>query len=239
MPKISSRSRGLFFRHRAHINFNSHLCREERPKPKSDSTVPPVPRGATEGPHVHQMNNGHRQDTMINHHNDWNHKKTMNLGVSLAEDISEAKIKKYVEKRNHFIALSISFHGRAQQWQQRPRTSSKTGKEAVSVYKHNITKGKNKVAHFMDEGLKIQDMQYKLKQLIHDSKAHELVSTQKEIQKRTVKTQVRIEAWRKTQILLMLRIGNKAAAQSVNELSVHDEKLFLPSTFLPRLTGGP
>lgn len=29
------------------------------------------------GPHVRQMNNGHRQDTMINHHGDWNHKKTM------------------------------------------------------------------------------------------------------------------------------------------------------------------
>ncbi|KAJ7113877.1 hypothetical protein C8R44DRAFT_630668 [Mycena epipterygia] len=211
------------------------------------------------GPHVRQMNNGHRQDTMINHHNDWNHKKTMNLGVSLAEDISEAKIK-YVEKRNHFIALSISFHDRVQQWQKMPRTSSKTGKEAVSVYKHNITKGKvvhtvpsqlaiyqkmlsdesafsstmvpkNKVAQFMDEGLKIQDMQYKLKQLIHDSKEHDLVSTQKEIRKRTLKTQVRIEAWRKMQIVLMPRIGDKVAAQSMNGLSVHDEKLFLPSDF--------
>ncbi|KAJ7844019.1 hypothetical protein B0H14DRAFT_2248006, partial [Mycena olivaceomarginata] len=31
------------------------------------------------GPHVRQMNNGHRQDTMINHHGDWNHKKTMDI----------------------------------------------------------------------------------------------------------------------------------------------------------------
>ena len=28
------------------------------------------------GPHVRQMNNGHRQDTLINHHGDWNWKKT-------------------------------------------------------------------------------------------------------------------------------------------------------------------
>lgn len=33
------------------------------------------------GPHVRQMNLGHRQDTIINHHGDWNHKKTMKMGV--------------------------------------------------------------------------------------------------------------------------------------------------------------
>ncbi|KAJ7872006.1 hypothetical protein B0H14DRAFT_2344918 [Mycena olivaceomarginata] len=32
------------------------------------------------GPHVRQMNNGHRQDTMINHHGDWNYKKTAQIG---------------------------------------------------------------------------------------------------------------------------------------------------------------
>ncbi|KAJ6563164.1 hypothetical protein B0H10DRAFT_1966261 [Mycena sp. CBHHK59/15] len=52
------------------------------------------------GPHVRQMNNGHRQDTMIHHHGDWNHKKMMNM-----EDIREAKTK-YVQKRNHFIQCS-------------------------------------------------------------------------------------------------------------------------------------
>ncbi|KAJ7807726.1 hypothetical protein B0H13DRAFT_1669073 [Mycena leptocephala] len=32
------------------------------------------------GPHVRQMNLGHRQDTMNNHHGDWNYKKTMKIG---------------------------------------------------------------------------------------------------------------------------------------------------------------
>jgi hypothetical protein len=35
------------------------------------------------GPIVRQMNNGHRQDTLIYNHGDWNHKKTMKLGKSL------------------------------------------------------------------------------------------------------------------------------------------------------------
>ncbi|KAJ7138606.1 hypothetical protein C8R46DRAFT_1321618, partial [Mycena filopes] len=91
------------------------------------------------GPHVRQMNNGHRQDTMINHHGDWNHKKTMNLPASLAEDIADAK-QKYIEKRNHFIGLSVSFSDRVQKWNKMPRTSTRQGKEAVSVYKHSTTK---------------------------------------------------------------------------------------------------
>ncbi|KAJ7933210.1 hypothetical protein B0H13DRAFT_1592433, partial [Mycena leptocephala] len=32
------------------------------------------------GSHVRQMNNGHRQDTMIKHHGDWNAKKTASIG---------------------------------------------------------------------------------------------------------------------------------------------------------------
>ncbi|KAJ7256377.1 hypothetical protein C8J57DRAFT_1235751 [Mycena rebaudengoi] len=50
-------------------------------------------------------------DTIINHHGDWNHKKTMKIASDLAEDLQTAK-KKYLEKRNHYIGLSISFKDR-------------------------------------------------------------------------------------------------------------------------------
>ena len=33
------------------------------------------------GPQTRQMNRGHRQDTLIDHHNDWNWKKTASLGI--------------------------------------------------------------------------------------------------------------------------------------------------------------
>ncbi|KAJ7937543.1 hypothetical protein B0H13DRAFT_1852515 [Mycena leptocephala] len=62
---------------------------------------------------------------MINHHGDWNYKKTMKI------DIQEAK-RKYVEKRNHFIGLSISFKDRVTEWQNMPRKTYKEGKEALS-----------------------------------------------------------------------------------------------------------
>jgi hypothetical protein len=33
------------------------------------------------GPQTRQMNRGHRQDTLIDHHNDWNWKKIVSLGA--------------------------------------------------------------------------------------------------------------------------------------------------------------
>ncbi|KAK7007228.1 hypothetical protein R3P38DRAFT_2793085 [Favolaschia claudopus] len=92
------------------------------------------------GPHTRQMNLGHRQDTLIAHHGDWNHTKTSKIVFDLAEDIEDAKTK-YTENRNHFIALSISYSENVSQWQGLSRTPSKLGKEAVSVYKHDTTKG--------------------------------------------------------------------------------------------------
>ncbi|KAJ6470132.1 hypothetical protein C8R47DRAFT_1222765 [Mycena vitilis] len=206
------------------------------------------------GPHVRQMNNGHRQDTMINHHGDWNYKKTMHIAAVLADEIQEAK-KKYIEKRNHFIGLSASFSDRVGQWRKMPRTSSKIGKEAVSVYKHKTTKvpsqqaiyqkmltdnnsfastlvPKSKIARFLDEALKIQDIQRKLHRLAQDTEEHDLVSRKKEITLRTSKLQVRMDAWRKTQKELMPRVGDKVAAQALTAPKLQAERLFLPSDFV-------
>ncbi|KAJ7933186.1 hypothetical protein B0H13DRAFT_2511652 [Mycena leptocephala] len=125
------------------------------------------------GPHVRQMNNGHRQDTMIIHHVDWNHKKTMKIAVTLANA-------RYAEKRDHFIGLSISFRDRLNKWKVMDRTPSKNGKEATSVYKHRTSKvpsqtaiyqamlaqddnfqstmiPRNKLARLLNDALKIQD----------------------------------------------------------------------------------
>jgi hypothetical protein len=38
------------------------------------------PTGNKVGDHVRQMNNGHRQDTVIDHHTDWNWKKITKMG---------------------------------------------------------------------------------------------------------------------------------------------------------------
>ncbi|KAJ6482251.1 hypothetical protein DFH09DRAFT_1462551, partial [Mycena vulgaris] len=208
------------------------------------------------GPHVRQMNLGHRQDTMINHHGDWNYKKTMKIAGDLAEDILEAK-RKYIEKRNHFIGLSVSFRDRVSQWQKMPRTTYKEGKEAVSVYKHSTTKvpsqlaiyqrmlaeddnfastlvPKNKIARFLDRGLKIQESQRKLIHLIRDTKEHELQSRTKEISSRTTKIRAQISEFRQDQKHFMHKVGDKVAAQSTAAPAIQDERLYLPSDLTER-----
>ncbi|KAJ7889101.1 hypothetical protein B0H14DRAFT_3127089 [Mycena olivaceomarginata] len=109
------------------------------------------------GPHVRQLNLGHRQDTIINHHGDWNYKKTMKIvwqcehRSSVNRGVGAAK-KKYLEKRNHYIALSISFKDRVAQWQKMPRTTYKEGKEADDNFASTPVP-KSKIAEFLDHHL--------------------------------------------------------------------------------------
>ncbi|KAJ7852712.1 hypothetical protein B0H13DRAFT_1904487 [Mycena leptocephala] len=141
------------------------------------------------GPHVRQMNLGHRQDTMINHHGDWNHKKTMKI-----------------EKRNHYIGLSISFKDQVAEWQKTPRKTYKQGKEAVSVYKHKQD------CQVLGPGLKIEDHQHGGKKL-----------------RAAPKVRDQIAAFRRDQKHLMAKVGDKVAAQTALGPAIEDEKLFLPS----------
>ncbi|KAJ7256582.1 hypothetical protein C8J57DRAFT_1235441 [Mycena rebaudengoi] len=220
------------------------------------------------GPHVRQMNLGHQQDTMIQHHGDWNAKKMAKIASDLAEDLQSAK-RKYLEKRNHYIGLSISFKDRVDEWQKMSRTTTKAGKEAISVYKHRETKGfavspyfilswayhytvpsqasiyqkmiaqddnfaltlvpKNKIAQFLDHGLRIQDTQRKLRHLIRNQAEHDLQAWRKEISTRTSKLRDQISTFRQDQKRFMPKAGDKVSAQTSAGPAIEDEKLFLPS----------
>ncbi|KAK7029348.1 hypothetical protein R3P38DRAFT_2934972 [Favolaschia claudopus] len=209
------------------------------------------------GPHTRQMNLGHRQDTLIAHHGDWNHKKTAKIAFDLAEDIQDAK-KKYTEKRNHFIALSISYSENVPQWQGLSRTPSKVGKEAVSVYKHDTTKvpsqkaiyekmlndqdnrevnfkssmvPKSRIARFLDSAIKIQENQRKLANLIKDTSEHELQSRKTEVEKLTAKLRTQIVEFRKVQTQLMPKVGDRVAAQASKPPALELECLYIPSDF--------
>ncbi|KAJ7069033.1 hypothetical protein B0H15DRAFT_925884 [Mycena belliarum] len=207
------------------------------------------------GPHVRQMNNGHRQDTMIMHHGDWNHKKIMKLAATLSNDLALAKAR-YVEKRDHFISLSISFHHHLSKWQAMDRTATKNGKEAISVYKHRTSKvqvpsqttiyqamlaqddnfqstliPRNKLARFLNDALKIQDAQRQLCGATKEAQEHNLESTRKEILGRRTKLGDMIATWRQQQKSLTPKLGDKVSAQAATTpvIAVENETLYLPS----------
>ncbi|KAJ6474802.1 hypothetical protein C8R45DRAFT_935329 [Mycena sanguinolenta] len=190
------------------------------------------------GPHVRQMNLGHRQDTIINHHTS-----------DLAEDLQAAK-KKYLEKRDHYIGLSISFKDRVAEWEKMDRKSYKDGKEAFSVadnvlvpsqlaiYQRMVTEDdnfaftmipKSKIAAFLDRGLHIQVAQRKLKQLIKDTTEHDLQVWRKEISTQTTKLKGQILTFRSDQKHFMASVADKVASHTALGPAIEDEKLFLPS----------
>ncbi|KAJ6484788.1 hypothetical protein C8R45DRAFT_1075191 [Mycena sanguinolenta] len=209
------------------------------------------------GPHVRQMNNGHRQDTLIIHHGDWNHKKTMKLAVTLANDIALAETR-YIEKRDHFIGLTISFQAHVDSWRMLDRTTSKRGKDAISPYKHRTSKvpsqraiyqamlaadesfyssttPKGKVAKFLNDGLKIQDDQRRLRVAIQATIEHSLETTRKEVLSRRTKLESAIIAWRQQQKSIVPKLGDKVAIQATTlpAVPVEEEILFLPSDLTP------
>lgn len=111
------------------------------------------------GAQTRQMNNGHRQDTLIDHHRDWNWKKTaimcakrhsiitcretkFSLAASLYTDITNAKML-FVQKRDHFHGLSAIYANRVAIWNKddRQRRFLNKRKEIECVYRHNPGKG--------------------------------------------------------------------------------------------------
>ncbi|KAJ6622212.1 hypothetical protein B0H10DRAFT_2343049 [Mycena sp. CBHHK59/15] len=182
-------------------------------------------------PHVRQMNNGHCQDTIISHHGDWNHKKTMKIAVTLANDLALTNTR-YVEKRNHFIGLSISYSDQLDVWKQMDRTQSKVGKEAKSVYKHRMSKVPSQTAIYQAMLTQDDNFQSTLLQVaIREASDHQLESTLREVQSRRTKLNDMIIAWQQQQKSLAPKLGDKVAAQAAASpaIQIEHEKLFIPS----------
>ncbi|KAJ7476496.1 hypothetical protein FB451DRAFT_1173359 [Mycena latifolia] len=153
------------------------------------------------------------------------------LGIST--DIRDAK-EQYIEKRNHFIALSISFKDRLSEWEAMQIPSQGAIYRKMLADDENFASSlipKSKIAKFLDRGLRIQESQHKLRQLIRDTAEHELQARQKEILNRTTKLRAQFSDFRKDQKHFMPKVGDKVAAQSTASPAIQDERLYLPSDF--------
>jgi hypothetical protein len=106
------------------------------------------------GAHVKQMNNGHRQDTIIDHHSHWNWKKTAGLSKyfvilslmlnsvvsTLYQDLNHARLL-FIQKREHFKALTELYSPRTIMWNKRSRETKITGSGDIdSVYHYRRSK---------------------------------------------------------------------------------------------------
>ncbi|KAF7369577.1 CxC2 domain-containing protein [Mycena venus] len=188
------------------------------------------------GPHVRQMNNGHRQDTMIDHHNDWSYKKLANLGETLAAELALGK-RKFLEKLNHFRGLTAAAGDLVDKWKVADRTARKMGKDVSSVYKNNTSKVPSQVAIY--QHMLAQDEQFegsmedqrKLIRALDEAREQGLQSLGSEIVKRREKLNARLVPWRRERREIMPKIGDRVGWQSATSppCPVENEKLFIPS----------
>ncbi|KAJ6607969.1 hypothetical protein B0H10DRAFT_2304322 [Mycena sp. CBHHK59/15] len=211
------------------------------------------PSGNKIGAHARQANNGHRQDMLIDNANDHNWKKIVNMHVSLYNDLLSAK-KLFLEKRKLFIGISLSNLDTIVEWQAMARQTKKGTGGVTSVYRHTTSKvpsqtaiyqhmianlanfastqiPTNRVAFFLNEGMKIQDNQRKVKNACARAAEHDLQETQKEITIRRTKLTTQLGKWREIRdsIVVMPEAAELIAAPQACE--VEHEMLWLPSDF--------
>ncbi|KAJ7488488.1 hypothetical protein B0H11DRAFT_1912979 [Mycena galericulata] len=197
------------------------------------------------GPKVRQMNYGHRQDTVINHHGDWNQKKMSKIVVSLIDELNDGK-SNFKTFQAHFFGLCTNLVRRieSENWFSRDRTPRRVSAKVVkmptqlAIYNQMLSdeaavSGTNvqigKAAPVLKEGISIQETQSSIRQLLLSYKEQPLTTTRKEIDKRRTKARARIARWREAQIALMPAIAELLLERAA--CSVEDETLFLPSDF--------
>ncbi|KAJ7232264.1 hypothetical protein C8J57DRAFT_1250671 [Mycena rebaudengoi] len=94
------------------------------------------------GGYIREMNRGHRHDSIIDHHGDWNWNKKANAGRLLAKQLADAQ---EINEANtqQFISFSKLHSDKTAEWKScdRLRPVKEKGKEVQSVYRHMKTKG--------------------------------------------------------------------------------------------------
>jgi hypothetical protein len=115
-------------------------------------------------PQTRQMNNGHRQDTIIDHHSHWNWTKTSNMGMSspessllltsdlfsvsqLLNDIVRAR-DLFSQKHTAFKILCMIYADKIPEWDSLDRHERRLeGKEIMCAYRQNNNKGTSSFIH--------------------------------------------------------------------------------------------
>ncbi|KAJ7572142.1 hypothetical protein C8J56DRAFT_1035828, partial [Mycena floridula] len=202
------------------------------------------------GPQTRQMNNGHRQDTLMDHHNDWNWKKTMAMVDRLTKDIQDARAQ-LISKRDYFLALTDTHDEELlDQWRAMDREIVDRTKKPVeipsqgAIYQNllmaeaskpsaakSIAKSLNtSIADFINEGIHLENLQLRIHSLVAFTCVHHSATVLTEITNRRKALDSRIRSWCSHQRALMPVAITAIPDQNPSDLP-ETETLFLPSSF--------
>ncbi|KAJ7092208.1 hypothetical protein C8R44DRAFT_750322 [Mycena epipterygia] len=205
------------------------------------------------GTQVCQQSGGHRQDTIMNHHNDWNYKKMAKAFALLLHELRSAELT-LQKHRNNFLGLCATYAERItkEDWRSDSREPDTLDKKYTkSVYRLSKSKvptqqaiyqlmlndeaaivpnthtRRNLAATFLNEGIRIQREQLKIQKLVAKCKKHFSMTLKNDIEDLRNKTEAAISEWRKDQKSLMPAIETHLNNQP--PCHVKKELLGLPS----------
>ncbi|KAF9471316.1 hypothetical protein BDN70DRAFT_939041 [Pholiota conissans] len=202
-----------------------------------------------------QMNNGHRQDVLIDHHSDWNWKKVANMAVTLSSEIVRDR-NLFIQKREQFLSLVAVFATRVPIWnlEDRNHRQMNSARQIECVFRHRRAKVPTQATLFqalldsaepveeaspsirrslsatvLNEALYIENEQRRITKMLSQSD-----EAPTEVQRLRAKLRNRIDAWRARQEELLGQV--MASLQSLrddNDVSAIDkpehDPLYFPS----------
>ncbi|KAK7059995.1 CxC2 domain-containing protein, partial [Favolaschia claudopus] len=172
------------------------------------------------GPQTRQMNGGHRQDTIIKHHSNWNYKKMSKSINLLVQDLKSAE-QLFAHHRDVFFVPSQNAI-----YKKLLTDETKPG-EIQNFYR------KDTAAFCINEAISIQAKQRSVRAAVKANARHELSATQKTIIDGRADVSKRIIKLRKAQLLVMPEFL-KALAKLAG-CDVERELLGLPSEYPDQL----
>ncbi|KIM36002.1 hypothetical protein M413DRAFT_20657 [Hebeloma cylindrosporum] len=212
-------------------------------------------------PQTRQMNNGHRQDTIIDHHSHWNWMKTSNMASTLFREIILSK-NLFLEKHTIFKKLSAIYAENVPEWNKLDRHSRIVrNKEVQCVYRQYSKKVPSRsriyqallaevetetstdltptIPSFLNEAILISEEQRKVKSRVKALKktlSQDLssVALSNEVEKRCERLRAQIQNWCDCQKDLTPQIGDFVARQAIQRKTANapeEEVLYVPSDF--------
>ncbi|KAJ6545752.1 hypothetical protein B0H19DRAFT_955848 [Mycena capillaripes] len=198
------------------------------------------------GTQVTQQSGGHRQDTIMRHHNDWNHKKMVKTFSLLLEDLRKADIT-FRKQQSNYLGLCVTYVDRVREWMEAKvlrkvdvyRFKKTKVPTLLAIYERmladeaaivpNSGARLSKVAVFINDGIRIQGDQLKVRKLVPRLEAHFTETMKKEIDGLRAKLQTSIAKWQTVQRTLTPAVQDHL--EELKACPVEHEMLGLPSEF--------
>ncbi|KAF8803122.1 hypothetical protein BYT27DRAFT_7226149 [Phlegmacium glaucopus] len=215
-------------------------------------------------PQTRQMNNGHRQDTIIDHHSHWNWMKTLNMVSQLFNDLIRTR-DLFDQKHTTFKILCAVYADKISEWNSLDRHKRRLEGKEIAHFSTPVPSQSrvfqallaelesaeprkesleamtlsylNEVILIAEEQRKVQEKVHAFKKESSDCSKSASQALSVEIEKRRDQLWKRIDTWRGIQKTIVPQIGDLVAQQAISGKAAscpEKEVLYVPSDFCER-----